>query len=81
VEKAFGEEIVGNTLIVNCPHCGGLLLAAEDQKTRTCPYCGSRIDMRRANKVASVKNAFEASEILRELKSKRRSNIRKPEEK
>jgi hypothetical protein len=46
-------------------------MAANDQKTRTCPYCGSRIDLRRAKKIASGKNAFEASEILRDLKSRK----------
>jgi len=56
-----------------------LLLAAENQKTKTCPYCGSRIELRKANKVISAENAFEASEILRELKSKRRTNVHKPE--
>jgi DNA-directed RNA polymerase subunit RPC12/RpoP len=75
------KKIVGGTLIVSCPYCGGLLLATEDQKTRTCPYCGSRIELRRVNKVASAENAFMASEILRELKNKRRSNAGKPETK
>jgi DNA-directed RNA polymerase subunit RPC12/RpoP len=49
-------------------------MTANDQKTRTCPYCGSRVDVRRAKKVASAKNAFEASEILRDLKSKKGFN-------
>jgi DNA-directed RNA polymerase subunit RPC12/RpoP len=77
-EKPFGEKsVMGVTLIINCPTCGGFLLAAENQKTRTCPYCGSRIELRRANKVASAESAFEASEILRELKDKRQSNVRR----
>jgi DNA-directed RNA polymerase subunit RPC12/RpoP len=46
-------------------------MAANDQKTRTCPYCGSRIDLKRVKKIASAKNAFEASEILRDLKSRK----------
>jgi DNA-directed RNA polymerase subunit RPC12/RpoP len=70
VEKSFGkEEPMGITLIVECNRCGRLLMAGENQKTRTCPYCGSRIDLRKAKKVASATNAFEASEILRDLKS------------
>jgi DNA-directed RNA polymerase subunit RPC12/RpoP len=72
VEKSFGKETtVGITLILECTRCGGLLMAADGQRTRTCPYCGSRINIIRANKVAAAKNAFEASEILRELKSKK----------
>jgi hypothetical protein len=46
-------------------------MAANDQKTRTCPYCGARVDIGRAKKVASAKNAFEASEMLRDLKSRK----------
>jgi len=65
---------MGPTLIVVCSRCGGLLMAATDQKTRTCPYCGSRVDVRKARKIASAENAFEASEILRDLKSRKGSN-------
>ena len=56
-------------LIVVCRKCGGLLLARAEQKTRTCPYCGFKILVEKAKKVASAKNAYEASEILRTLKS------------
>jgi DNA-directed RNA polymerase subunit RPC12/RpoP len=49
-------------------------MAAHDQKTRTCPYCGSRVDLKRARKIASAENAFEASEILRDLKSRKGFN-------
>jgi DNA-directed RNA polymerase subunit RPC12/RpoP len=65
---------MGLTLIVVCNRCGGLLMATEDQKTRTCPYCGSRVDVRRAKKMASAETAFEASEILRDLKSRKGFN-------
>ena len=46
-------------------------MAAEEQKTKTCPYCGSRVDVRRAKKVASAESAFEASKILRDIKSRK----------
>ena len=62
---------MGQTLIIVCNRCGGLFLAADGQKTRTCPYCNTRVDVRKAKKVASAKNAFEASEMLREIKSKK----------
>jgi DNA-directed RNA polymerase subunit RPC12/RpoP len=65
---------MGVTLIVVCSRCGGLLMAAADQKTRTCPYCGSRVDVQRAKRAASAENAFEASEILRDLKRKKGFN-------
>jgi hypothetical protein len=46
-------------------------MATEDQKTRTCPYCGAKIDLRRANRLAAAEDPFTASNILRELKKKR----------
>ena len=56
------------TFVVVCSRCGGLLLAKAEQKTRTCPYCGFNIALQKAKKVASAKNANEASMILRKLK-------------
>ena len=56
-------------LIVVCGKCGGFLVAKAEQKTRTCPYCGFKVLVEKAKKVASAKNAYEASEILRKLKS------------
>jgi len=59
--------------IVTCSQCGGLLLANAEQKTRTCPYCGSKVILYKAKKVASATNAYEASAILRKLKSEKTS--------
>jgi DNA-directed RNA polymerase subunit RPC12/RpoP len=56
-------------LIVMCDRCGGFLLARAEQKTRTCPYCGFKVFVYKAKKVASAENAYEASEILRKVKS------------
>jgi len=55
-------------LIVVCSRCGGFLLAKAEQKARTCPYCGSKVALDKAKKVASAQNANEASVILRKLK-------------
>jgi len=65
---------MGVTLIVVCSSCGGLLMAAASQKTRTCPYCGSRVSVQKAQRITSAENAFKASEILREIKSKKGFN-------
>ncbi|MCW4045665.1 MAG: DUF1922 domain-containing protein [Candidatus Bathyarchaeota archaeon] len=62
------------TLIIVCRNCGGLLMAATQQKTRTCPYCGSRVNVQTAKRIASAENAFKASEILREIKRKKGFN-------
>jgi predicted RNA-binding Zn-ribbon protein involved in translation (DUF1610 family) len=59
------------TLIVKCTKCGNYLLSAKDQKTKTCPYCGAIVNTQKAQRVATANTAFEASEILRKLKSER----------
>jgi len=45
------------------------MMAKKAQKTKLCPYCGTRIDMLRAQRVASASNAFKASAMLRKLKN------------
>lgn len=55
-------------LVVVCPKCGGFLLAEAEQKTRTCPYCGSKVFLEKAKKAASANTLHEASMILRKLK-------------
>jgi DNA-directed RNA polymerase subunit RPC12/RpoP len=57
-------------IIVVCSECGSYLLAKNGQKSRTCPYCGSRILLEKAKKVASARDAGEASAILRRFKEK-----------
>ena len=71
-EKPFGSKPeMGATLIVKCTQCGGLMLSAKDQKTKVCPYCGTHVNLQRAQRVAAADNAFEASEMLRKLKSEK----------
>jgi hypothetical protein len=62
------------TNIVECGKCSGLLLTSDEQKSRICPYCGTRVDARRARVLASAEDAFTASEVLRELKKKKGFN-------
>jgi hypothetical protein len=62
------------TFIIECTNCKGLMLAATGQKTKTCPYCGAKVNLQRTHRIAKAKNAFEASEILRQIKSRRQSN-------
>ena len=66
-----------NYVIVACGECGGYLLAKTGQKSRTCPYCGSRILLEKAKKIAYSKKADEASAILRKLKEKPPQNMEK----
>ena len=62
-------QAISHTLIVMCSTCSGFLLAKSDQKTRTCPYCGHKVNLDRVRKVASAGTASEASRLLRKLKS------------
>jgi predicted RNA-binding Zn-ribbon protein involved in translation (DUF1610 family) len=74
VEKPFGSKNeMKPAVIMKCTKCQGLMLTRKGQKTKTCPYCGARVDLLRAQKVASAKNPFEASSILRKLKSEKSS--------
>jgi DNA-directed RNA polymerase subunit RPC12/RpoP len=69
VEKAFYlVKTVAVTFVVVCRKCGGLLLAKADQKTRTCPYCDSKVILEGAKKLGSAKTSHEASTLLQRLK-------------
>ncbi len=57
--------------VIVCGKCGGYSLAKMNQKTRTCPYCGSKITLEKARKVAVAKTAVEASDIIRRIKGKK----------
>jgi DNA-directed RNA polymerase subunit RPC12/RpoP len=59
-------------LIIECSHCGGLFIVTAGQKTKECPYCGTRIYVRKAKRIASTENAIEASKMLRILKKEKR---------
>jgi uncharacterized Zn finger protein (UPF0148 family) len=69
------------TAIIECPHCSGLLLAPMDQKTRTCPFCNTRIELHKAKRLAKAVNAIAASEILRKIKTERKDNAHNPDRK
>jgi len=74
-EKPFGSNPkMGVTVIVKCTKCGGLTLATKAQKTKLCPYCGTSINLMRAQRVGAANTALEASEILRKLKSAQKQN-------
>ncbi len=70
MEKAFGRNRkMTATYIVKCTKCGGLMLTSKGQKTKVCPYCGTNVNLLKAQRVAAADNAFDASEKLRKLKS------------
>lgn len=61
---------MANYIVVVCSECGGYLLAKNGQKSRTCPYCGSKVLLGKAKWVASAEKVDEASAIIRKLKEK-----------
>ena len=65
---------MGATLIVKCTKCGGLMLAAVDQKTKACPYCGTNVNLLKAQRLAAAPSALEASEMLRKIKGSKKIN-------
>jgi acetyl-CoA carboxylase beta subunit len=61
-------------LVLKCTKCGGYILAAPDQKTKICPYCGTNVNLQKAPHVAAAKDAIEASEIIKHLKAEKGFN-------
>jgi DNA-directed RNA polymerase subunit RPC12/RpoP len=55
-------------LVVACTDCGRLLLAVSDKKTRSCPYCGRRVNLKDARVITRSKNPKEARQVLQETK-------------
>ncbi len=66
------------TYVIECNQCSGLLLASADQKSRTCPFCGIKVNLQRAKRLAIADNSLIASEILRKIKTDRQLNTTKP---
>jgi hypothetical protein len=53
------------------------MLCAIGQKTSSV-YCGTNVNLQKAQRVASANTVFKASEMLRRLKSERKINPKKP---
>ncbi len=76
MRKSLSEATrkLGTTLILKCTKCGNLMLAAKEKKTKICTYCGTHVNLMQAQRLAAAPNAFEASEMLRKLKSEKGFN-------
>ncbi|RLF17235.1 MAG: DUF1922 domain-containing protein [Thermoprotei archaeon] len=57
--------------IIQCPYCGNYLAVPTSNKTKLCTYCGRRIIVMRAKRLARARDGREASIILRGLKAKK----------
>ena len=55
-------------LVVRCVRCGNLTLAEGWRATRTCPYCGARMDLRKAPVLGRFGSVREAREALSRMR-------------
>jgi DNA-directed RNA polymerase subunit M/transcription elongation factor TFIIS len=58
-------------VVVNCPHCGELMIADASKNTRSCPKCGYRAEIRALRVVGRAETAAEARGLLQRLKMRR----------
>ena len=58
-------------LVVNCPRCGGLMLAKTVHRTRSCPHCGYRAELRGLRVLGRTDSPAEAVALIQALKEKR----------
>jgi DNA-directed RNA polymerase subunit M/transcription elongation factor TFIIS len=66
------QDEMAQTKIIECTKCGNLMLITDTQRSRACPYCGIRVEARRAHTLAAAEDAFTASKVLRELKEQKK---------
>jgi DNA-directed RNA polymerase subunit RPC12/RpoP len=58
-------------VVVNCPRCGGLMLAKTVHRTRSCPHCGHRALLRDLKVLARTDSPREAVALIQALKERR----------
>ncbi len=56
--------------MVRCPRCGGLLLGKKEYRTRSCPHCGHRMQLKGLRVLGRTDSAREAVVIIQALKKK-----------
>lgn len=57
-------------VVVNCPRCGGLMLAKTVHRTRSCPHCGYRAELRGLRVLGRTSSPTEAVALIQALKEK-----------
>jgi len=66
--QATGEQDM--YLIINCPTCAKIIMASTANQTKTCPHCGSKIQIYGAKILAKAETTQEALEIIQHLKQR-----------
>ena len=57
-------------VVVNCPRCGGLMLAKTTYRTRSCSHCGYRAELRGLMVLGRTSSSTEAVALIQALKKK-----------
>ena len=58
-------------LIINCPSCGKIIMANTANKTRSCPHCGVKAQVRGAKVLARSRTTQDAVETIQHLKAQK----------
>jgi predicted RNA-binding Zn-ribbon protein involved in translation (DUF1610 family) len=58
-------------IIGNCPSCGKIIMANTGNVTRTCPHCGSRVNLVGMRVLARTTSSQEATMLIQALKEKK----------
>jgi len=66
-------------LVVACSKCRGLLLARQGRKTRQCPYCGTKINLVKAEVLWLTSDLEEARSILHSKRQDRSEPVKASE--
>lgn len=56
-------------VVIVCYNCGQFLLGKIGQKTKLCPYCDTKLVLRKTKKVGSARDAREALALVQALKA------------
>jgi len=64
------EEQKKQYLVLECTACSRYLLAVSSNRTRTCPYCGKRVNVEKTRILSRSNNAEDARLALQKLKMK-----------
>jgi predicted nucleic acid-binding Zn-ribbon protein len=58
-------------IVVNCPRCGELILANTSNRTRGCPKCGHRAELRTLRVLGRAETPSDAVELMKQLKERK----------
>lgn len=64
-------------VVVNCPRCGEFMLARTDNRTRSCPRCGYRAEIRRLRVLGRADSPSQAVKLIQSMKQRNPSKNRK----